>query len=298
MAALALHSLAAYGAYVWVTTSRSNKAEPVPVKALDQQEDSSHVFDEIAQHYDRDIRTSEFFMGLPLLRWSMAKRARVGFPNWQPVWMATDGLRGNCQGDVLEASAGTGRNTKYYPLRGGGGARRVESVTFVDSSGPMLEVARRAFQQRYPGYKAAHFAVRDAAAPGLRAPSGGKFDTVLQSMGLCSHRSPVQLLCALGEACKADGTIVLLEHGRSHYGWLNRILDRTADGHAQAWGCWWNRDVEAIVRASGLRIVALKRYHLGTTYWIEAKPPLRRGGEVADEGVAKDGGAGEPGRTL
>ena len=91
MAALALHSLAAYGAYVWVTTSKSTKAEPVPVKALDQQEDSSHVFDEIARHYDRDIRTSEFFMGLPLLRWSMARRARVGFANWQPVWMATDG---------------------------------------------------------------------------------------------------------------------------------------------------------------------------------------------------------------
>ena len=56
--------------------------------------------------------------------------------------------------------------------------RRVESVTFVDSSAPMLEVARRAFQQRYPGYKAAHFAVRDAAAPGLRAPSGDRKSVV------------------------------------------------------------------------------------------------------------------------
>lgn len=83
MAALALHSLAAYGAYVWATASRSSAAEPVPVKALAQQEDSSHVFDEIAQHYDRDIRTSEFFMGLPLLRRSMAKRARVGLSNCQ-----------------------------------------------------------------------------------------------------------------------------------------------------------------------------------------------------------------------
>ena len=176
---------------------------------------------------------------------------------------------------MLEASAGTGRNTKYYAL---GGARKVESLTFVDSSAPMLKLARRAFQQRSPDCKHARFVVRDAATPGLRAPSGGKFDTVLQSMGVCSHRSPVQLLRALGEACKPDGTIVLLEHGRSHYGWLNRILDRAADRHAHAWGCWWNRDVEAIVRASGLRVVTLKRYHLGTTYWIEAKPPLRRGG--------------------
>lgn len=106
---------------------------------------------------------------------------------------------------------------------------------------------------------------------------GKKFDRVLQSMGICSHHSPVPLLRSLGDACKEDGKIILLEHGRSHYEWLNRILDRYADKHAETWGCWWNRDIEAILNESGLEILIVKRYHFGTTYWIEAKPPRQRG---------------------
>ncbi|KAF8243056.1 S-adenosyl-L-methionine-dependent methyltransferase, partial [Wilcoxina mikolae CBS 423.85] len=249
LSGIALYSLAVYGAYVWISTSKSIPREPVQAKALNEQEDISYVYDTIAKQYDKDIWTSEFFMGLPLLRRSMAKRAR---------------------GDVLEASAGTGRNLKWYPLSG----KKVHSLTFVDSSEPMLRIARRAFLKRYPEYKNVRFTVQDAGAP-LTAPSGGKFDTVLQSMGLCSHHSPVQLLRNLGDACKDDGTIILLEHGKSHYDWLNRILDRFAEKHAEKWGCWWNRDVESILNESGLRVVKLRRYHFGTTYWIEAKPPLR-----------------------
>ena len=148
------------------------------------------------------------------------------------------------------------------------------SLTMVDTSAPMLHIARKVFRERHPKYKNVHFTIQDAATP-LTPPSGGKFDTVIQSMGVCSHHSPVQLLRNLGEVCKDDGNIILLEHGKSHYDWLNRILDRFAEKHAETWGCWWNRDVEAIVGESGLRVVKLKRYHFGTTYWIEAKPPLK-----------------------
>jgi methyltransferase OMS1 len=74
---IALYSLAVYGAYVWISTSKSIHREPVQAKALNEQEDISYVYDTIAKKYDKDIWTSEFFMGLPLLRRSMAKRARV-----------------------------------------------------------------------------------------------------------------------------------------------------------------------------------------------------------------------------
>lgn len=246
---VALYSMAVYGAYVFITTAKST-SEPVSTKSLAEQEDISHVYDTIATKYDSDIWTSELFMGMPLLRRSMAKRAK---------------------GDVLEASAGTGRNMKWYSIRG----HQVKSLTFVDTSAPMLRIARDVFYQRFPKYKKAHFTVQDAALP-MRSPSGERFDTVVQSMGLCSHHSPVQLLQSLGDACKDDGNIILLEHGKSHYEWLNRILDRFAEKHAETWGCWWNRDVEGILQESGLRVVNLKRYHFGTTYWIEAKPPLRK----------------------
>ena len=256
LGAATLYCMGIYGAYVWMTTAASAK-KPICAKPLAEQEDISHVYDNIAQQYDSDIWTSELFMGLPLLRRSMARRAR---------------------GHVLEASAGTGRNMKYFRVTG----THIASITFVDTSSPMLRIARDAFHKRFPLYRQAHFTVQDAGRP-MRAPGGERFDTVVQSMGLCSHHSPVQLLQSLGDACKDDGNIVLLEHGKSHYDWLNRILDRFADKHAETWGCWWNRDVEAILKESGLRVVKLRRYHFGTTYWIEAKPPLREK-SVDDDG--------------
>lgn len=166
---------------------------------------------------------------------------------------------------------------KYYKMK------NIKSVTFVDTSSPMLEIAKTAFQSYHPKYtNATRFLVQDAAAP-IRTSTGEKFDTVLQTMGICSHHSPVQLLRSLGDACKPEGTIILLEHGRSHYDWLNRILDRYADKHADTWGCWWNRDIEGIVGQSGLRVSKLKRYHFGTTYWIEAKPAVMEAVDVKDE---------------
>ncbi|KAA8909090.1 hypothetical protein FN846DRAFT_943384, partial [Sphaerosporella brunnea] len=79
----------------------------------------------------------------------------------------------------------------------------------------------------------------------LRLPVSdrGKFDTVIQSMGLCSHHSPIQLLRNLGTMCQGDGNTILLEHRKSHYCWLNGFLDRYADKHVETWGCWRNRDI-------------------------------------------------------
>lgn len=127
--------------------------------------------------------------------------------------------------------------------------------------------------EKHPKYKNISFIVQDAAEPIELSPAKKEYDTVIQSMGLCSHRSPVDLLRNLGKLCKRDsGKIILLEHGRSHYEWLNNILDSLAPEHAERWGCWWNRDVEGIVKESGLVVEKVSRYHFGTTYWIEARP--------------------------
>jgi methyltransferase OMS1 len=50
------------------------------------------------------------------------------------------------------------------------------------------------------------------------------------------------------------------------------MLDRSAVAHARRWGCWWNRDVQGLVAAAGLRVVECRRHHLGTTYAIVAAP--------------------------
>jgi methyltransferase OMS1, mitochondrial len=91
-------------------------------------------------------------------------------------------------------------------------------------------------------------------------------------MGLCSTPRPVELLKGIGSICSKDGQILLLEHGRSHYQWMNNMLDNLAPAHANRFGCWWNRDIGKIVDESGLEVVKVKRYHLGTTWWIELRP--------------------------
>ncbi|KAH8146471.1 uncharacterized protein LAJ45_09417 [Morchella importuna] len=241
LAGIAAYTLTAYGTYVYF--SLKNVPEYVPQEH--DQTDKSHVFEGIAKDYDREIWTSEFFMGMPLLRRALGKRA---------------------QGDVLEVSAGTGRNIDYYPVK------KCSSVTMVDTSASMLNEARKKFHKKYPKYKKASFIVQDAAEPIPPPPTGKGYDTVIQSMGLCSHHSPVDLLRNLGKICKDDGRIILLEHGRSHYDLLNNVLDSLAPKHAETWGCWWNRDVEGILKESGLVIDKVSRYHFGTTYWIEARP--------------------------
>ena len=62
------------------------------------------------------------------------------------------------------------------------------------------------------------------------------------------------MLREASRVCKADGRILLMEHGRGHYDWLNDYLDGKAQKHHDTWGCWWNRDILSIlneVRAYG-----------------------------------------------
>jgi methyltransferase OMS1 len=99
-----------------------------------------------------------------------------------------------------------------------------------------------------------------------------KFDTVIDTFGLCSHQDPIQALQEMGRVCQEHGQILLLEHGRSKYEILNTILDKLAPEHAKNWGCWWNRDIVNLVQESGLRIIELETFHFGTTYKIIAKP--------------------------
>ena len=123
--------------------------------------------------------------------------------------------------------------------------------------------------------------VSDAAASPFASDS---FDAVVDTFGLCSFEDPVAALREMSRVCRKGrgekdappGKIYLLEHGRSDWAWLSNILDRHADPHAKRWGCYWNRDILAIVREAGLEVQSVARYHLGTTYVIVAAPPRRR----------------------
>jgi methyltransferase OMS1 len=266
--------IAGAGSYAYVLSKNVSADSPTSPAA---QEDVSSRYNSIASKFDSEIETTEYWTGITKARKKMIAEA---------------------SGDVLEVSIGTGRNLDYYDWdfkgfngvgkisqdpRNGIKRGKVKSFTAVDKSAEMLEVAHEKFSAMFPGVIGVRWIVQDAAEPIPGPPrnanerSGNKdakYDTIVQTMGLCSVNDPVALLKNLGDCVKEEeGRILLLEHGRGTWEWINRILDGSAQGHATQWGCWWNRDLEEIVKESGLEIVKMERWHFGTNWRFELKKP-------------------------
>ena len=256
------------------------------IQDLDKQTDVAARYDETADGFDSEVGSSEALMGINGIRKRLSKQ---------------------CKGHVLEVSCGTGRNLGYYPLQPGSA---IDSLTFLDLSAQMVAVCKKKWLSLYPAsttqtFKpglAVRFSTTSATGPMPPAPNGGKYTTIIQTMGLCSTPSPHALLTNLAahlDLSDPDARILLLEHGRSDYAWLNNILDNAAQKHAEIHGCWFNRDigvlVEAAAKESGLEIVKERRRHLGTTWVFELKPAARaKAVEAAGKKSSSDGdGVGE-----
>lgn len=233
------------------------------IKSLDQQKDVSARYDDTADSFDSDVAFQEWLAGITRRRERLAKM---------------------CKGHVLEVSCGTGRNLGYFDI---GPDSKVESLTFVDLSPQMIDVCKRKWSALYssdkkglkPGLQV-RFMAGSALARMPAPPDGekGRYDTILQTMGLCSTPSPVTLLTNMAShlnTANPDARIFLLEHGRSYRDWLNRILDNSAEKHAEIHGCWFNRDIGALVEEAaekaGLEVMRARRWHLGTTWMFELK---------------------------
>ena len=224
--------------------------------------DLNAVYNATAKDFDSGMENTEYWWGIAKLRKKMA---------------------GMAAGDVLESAAGTGRNSEFYDRS------KVKSLVMVDKSQGMLDVCKgkwKKMQQEKHGWeKKVGFWVGDLAEDSaiLRVDGKGEqFDTVVQTMGLCSTNEPEKLLRNLGMLVKPHGRILLLEHGKGHYEWINKYLDVQAPEHAKRHGCWWNRDIGALVEKSGLEILTMRRYTLGTTWWFELRRPMNFG-DVDDE---------------
>jgi len=218
----------------------------VDVRDVNQQPDRSCVFNSIAWRYDSDVDWPETWTFIKFLRSRLLKQA---------------------QGDVLEVGIGTGRNLQYYRTS------QCRSITGVDISSKMLHEAVHkidSLAQKEPKLKALT-TLTEMDSQHLKF-ADQSFDTVVDTFGLCSLPNPQQALREMQRVCKPGGNVLLLEHGLSSYKWLNDKLHSNAQPHAHKWGCWWNRDIEALVKASGLEVTSSKRYHFGTTYVILAKP--------------------------
>lgn len=171
--------------------------------------DTRTIWGQVADRYDDEIGWDEKVMGIGLLR------------RW---------LVGQAKGDVLEVSTGTGRNFDYYK------PAQVNSLTLTDDHPAMLKSAETKFTKHHQSKF--HDAFKATFTPAnVEALDENGFDTVVDTFGLCSCGDPAAALVSMAEACKSDESrILLLEHGRSHYDWLNRLLDTNVDQHVKKWG--------------------------------------------------------------
>lgn len=250
------------------------------------------VYDKTAADFDKEVNSLEYWNGTMRLRRKLVKQAR---------------------GDVLESAAGTGRNGEFYI------AENIRSLTFIDASKPMLEIGRKKWVEAYPfsltapdpkkkpEVKAAkkhpwspskpiQFLVYNLERSSLNPPKhptrGPGYDTIIQTMGLCSTTQPNTLLASLSSLLRPGGRILLLEHGKSHYEWLNVVLTKSAPGHAARFGCWWNKDIGKICQDSGLEVVEIRRpgwWNLGTTWWVELRKPANAPKVKIEEAAVDDG---------
>ncbi|CAO3632230.1 unnamed protein product [Cunninghamella blakesleeana] len=173
--------------------------------------DTKNIWEQVARKYDQEIGLDEKVMGIGLLRRWLIRKAK---------------------GDVLEVSSGTGRNFDYYQ------ADQVTSLTVTDDHPSMIEQSQEKFIHHYKEkFHQTFVQFKKATIDEPATMDKKKYDTVVDTFGLCSCRDPVEALVSMADACKSEQSrILLLEHGRSHYHWLNHLLDKNVDQHVKKWG--------------------------------------------------------------
>jgi ubiquinone/menaquinone biosynthesis C-methylase UbiE len=164
-------------------------------------------------------------------------------------------------GKVLEIGVGTGKNLPFYPQEC--------EITAVDMSAGMMARARRRAAKLG---RRVNFLLMDAEALGF---PDGSFDTVVDSLNLCTFVDRTAALEEMARVCRPEGRILLLEHGRSDRGWLGRWQDRHAEKHAKRLGCRWNLEPPELVRQARLPLRRARRTFLGVFHLMEVTPPAR-----------------------
>ncbi|BFZ61261.1 hypothetical protein YB2330_002320 [Saitoella coloradoensis] len=272
--------MAVYGGMVYGQIRRDvygpNKLPPSSLPQASwgtRSEVSKPQYDQIAEEFDASVEGTEKWTGINLLRWWIMRKA---------------------YGNVLESGCGTGRNIDHLPLD------KMESVTFIDQSEKMLNKAKEHWKRLYPKKRYIDpdvmafvmssggelppkeketdpevcfmpMSVEEMPVPDHSSPENQGFDTIIQTFAVCSHPDPPALLNHLTSLVAPSGQILLIEHGASHYKWLNDVLDRYAPAHAEKWGCWWNRDIGKVLEESNMVVESVERWHLGTTWVIKGR---------------------------
>ena len=311
---------------------------------------SAATFSRLAPGYDRAIDTDETLMGLKLLRRLTLAGGIFGGPGAEgDVLEACAGTGRNLA--YYSRGGGVSSVTLADPSRemlaearqkamklsedgGGGGGSDFPRINFVLARAEALvspgesesggESEKKKSERVFGPNDAVDLSSKKTSSassssltstlpplpsPGRLAPRS--FDTVVDTFGLCSVEDPRRALEEMAAACKPNGKIILIEHGRATTAaggdaaaaapsgppssscpspppppnsppppsppfpltapWIDAKLDASAAEHRRKWGCWWNRDLEAEIRRV-VDVESVARWHFGTTLVVVARP--------------------------
>jgi ubiquinone/menaquinone biosynthesis C-methylase UbiE len=162
------------------------------------------------------------------------------------------------EGEVLDVACGLATNRGFLPDG--------TEYTGIDVSPEMLRRAAESYDDLVFGEN-----LREMDAEDLDFEDDS-FDTVISSLSTCTFPDPQAALAEMERVCRPDGTILLLEHGRSSVDAIARFQDWRADAHFRKHACRWNQDPVALVEDSPLAIRGEWHALFGILTGIEAEP--------------------------
>lgn len=162
------------------------------------------------------------------------------------------------EGKVLDVACGTGTNFRYLP--------ETVDLIGIDISPEMLA---NADEQLAEVGRDGTLRVMDAQD--LEFPDDS-FDAVISALSTCTFPDPVAALREMERVCKPEGTIRLVEHGRSDAEPIGRYQEWRADAHYAKTGCRWTQEPRNIVTEAGLSVQDTTSGLFGTITTFEIDP--------------------------
>ena len=152
------------------------------------------------------------------------------------------------RGDVVEIGYGSGLNQPHLPAA-------VSSLSALEPSRVALQLAaRRRAASAVP--------VQVIGDDAQQIPAGtGRFDAALSTWTLCGIPDPLAALREVRRVLRPGGVLHFVEHGRAPDAAVARRQRRGNALNRRLAGCVLDRDIAALLTASGFEVLTLRTYY-------------------------------------